>query len=251
MIVRNAKIIQLLMILGLSGLITACQGKSYREQFFKDRPCKAIQFHCLQEAQPKPTRQANKPQEAAMIDPNKPYQLSKQEMDAIKQHKTERMYDEITQMLDIFYPDFWMDKDKDFQMAWVAKVDEITKRYYGQNRWRETLEKMVLICAIIGSDFEDKPELDFIVKRLKSDGEIATSPILILNWLRFEILEKDYDITGTQYNTWSLRGARTGMPPITRHIPSFSDEWLPDNPDENELAIYLDTVKNGGRRNHK
>ncbi len=246
MIVRNSKILQLLMILGLSGLITACQEKSYREQFFKDRPCKAIRFFCLQEAQPKQTQQANKQQEAPMVDPNKPYQLSKQEMDAIKQRKTERMYDEITQMLDIFYPDFWMDKDKDFQMAWVAKVDTITKHYYPR-RSRGKLELMALICAIIGSDFEDKPELDFIVKRLKSDGGVATSPILILNWLRFEILEKNYSIRGTQYNNWSLRGAGTGMPPITRHIPDFDDEWLPDNPDENVWKVYKDTVRKGGR----
>ncbi len=244
------KVVNPAVILLFTLCLSACEQQSYREQFFKDRPCRAIQFHCLQEAQPKQTHQANKQQEATMIDPNKPYQLSKQEMDAIQQHKTERMYDEITQMLDIYYPDFWMDKDKAFQMAWVAKVDKITKRYYPR-REREDLEKMVLICAIIGSDFEDKPELDFIVKRLKSDKGIDLSPILILDWLRFEILEKDYDITGTQYNNWSLRGAGTGMPPITRHIPDFDDEWLPDNPDENKLAVYLDTVKNGGRRNHK
>ncbi len=234
------KIVNLTVILLFFTLcLSACEQQSYREQFFKDRPCQAIQFHCLQEAQ---SQQKNLTVAKQIPE--------KQEMDAIKQHKTERMYDEITQMLDIYYPDFWMDKDKAFQIAWVAKVDEITKRYY-PNREREDLQKMVLICAIIGSDFEDKPELDFIVKRLKSDEGVATSPILILDWLRFEILEKDYDITGTQYNTWSLRGARTGMPPITRHIPSFSDEWLPDNPDENKVSIYLDTVKNGGRRNHK
>lgn len=187
-----------------------------------------------------------------MTTPKKPYTLTEKDRTAIEQHKTQRIYDEITQMLEIYYPNFWSDRadDKAYQMAWVAKVDEITKRYYPK-REREDLDKMALICAIIGSDFEQKPELEFIVKRLKADNGIASSPILILDWLRFEVLEKDYDISGTQYNTWSLRDAGTGMPPITRPIPSFSNEWLPDNPDENKLTIYLDTVKNGGRKNHK
>ncbi len=232
------KIVNLTVILLFTLCLSACGQQSYREQFFKNRPCKAIQFHCLPEAQ---SQQKN-----LTVAKQTP---EKQEMDAIKQHKTERMYDEITQMLDIYYPDFWMDKDKAFQMAWVAKVDEITKRYYPK-RSRSALEKMVLVCAIIGSDFEDKPELDFIVKRLKGK-EFRSAAGFILDYLRFEVLEKDYNITGTQYNNWSLRGAGTGMPPITRHIPDFDDEWLPDNPDENKVAVYLDTVREGGRKNYK
>ncbi|TCP95311.1 hypothetical protein EDC44_1092 [Cricetibacter osteomyelitidis] len=31
--------------------------------------------------------------------------------------------------------------------------------------------------------------------------------------------------TGTQYNTWSLRGTQKGLPRYTRHVPSFDTEW--------------------------
>ena len=43
---------------------------------------------------------------------------------------------------------------------------------------------------------------------------------------------------GNQYNNWSLRGVRDGMPPVTRHIPDFNTEWKPYNSEENRERIY-------------
>lgn len=236
---------QLLMatVLGISLLLSACERQSYRERFFAGRPCQPIQFKCLNESQ--------REGDDTITIPENRYQLTLQDMDSIEQRRTERMYAEITQMLEIYYPNFWADKaDKDMQMAWVAKVDEITRRYYPR-RSRGDLEHAVLIYAIIGSDFEEKPEFDFIVERMQSDAGSNMSLFDIYNWLRFEVLKKDYGDDGTQYNNWSLRGADRGMPAFTRHVPDFDNEWLPDNPNENVWEIYKYTVREGGRENTK
>lgn len=47
-----------------------------------------------------------------------------------------------------------------------------------------------------------------------------------------------HDEGGNQYNNWSLRGVRDGMPPVTRHIPDFNTEWKPYNSEEDRRRIY-------------
>lgn len=60
------------------------------------------------------------------------------------------------------------------------------------------------------------------------------------------MLQKNYDEGGNQYNNWSLRGGRQGMPPMTRHVLDFNTEWKPYNSEENRRRIYKNTVRNGG-----
>lgn len=224
-------------LLGISLLvlsITACSKSSFREQFFKERLCPEMQYKCLAEAQ-----------EKNMLELSRPYQLTDEEEARIERNKTLIMYQEIAKMLDIYYPNFWQDTDEKTKLAWVEKVDEITKRYY-PNRQRYHIELMASVCSIIGLNFETDPKLAFVVQKLKGGkyrllGEINS-------YLRFEVLQKDYDEAGNQYNNWSLRGVRQGMPPMTRHVPDFNTEWKPYNPDENKLRIYKNTVRNGGKR---
>lgn len=224
-------------ILGVGSLvlvITACSKLSFREQFFKERHCPEVQYKCLAEAQ-----------EKNMLDLSRPYQLTDEEETHIERNKTLIMYQEIAKMLEIYYPNFWQDTDEKTKLAWVEKVDEITKRYY-PNRQRYHIELMASVCSIIGLNFEADPKLAFLVQKLKGGqyrllGEINS-------YLRFEVLQKDYDEAGNQYNNWSLRGVRQGMPPMTRHVPDFNTEWKPYNPDENKLRIYKNTVRNGGKR---
>ncbi|MBN6710754.1 hypothetical protein JFL47_13470 [Haemophilus haemoglobinophilus] len=216
------------LFLGLSlvtFVITACSKPSFREEFFKQRHCPEVRYQCLPESQ-----------EKKMLALSQPYQLTDEEEARIKQDDTLRLHREVIKMLDIYYPNFWQDTDEKAQLAWMEKVDEITRRYYGRNRMRAELERMASVCAIIGLNFEADPKLDFVVQKLKEGkyrllGEINS-------YLRFEVLQKDYDEAGNQYNNWSLRGVRQGTPPMTRHVPDFNTEWKPYNPDENVERIY-------------
>lgn len=225
-----------LLLLGLvTVVITACSKPDFREEFFKHRRCPEVQYQCLAESQ-----------EKKMIDLSRPYQLTDEEEARIERDNTLRMHREIIKMLEIYYPGFWQDTDEETQLSWIAKVDEITKRYYGENRMRAELERMASVCSIIGLNFEQNPKLDFIVKKIKSNSTYG--PLVDINdYLRFEVLQKDYDEAGNQYNNWSLRGVRDGMPPMTRHVPDFNTEWKPYNPDENQWRIYVNTVRNGGK----
>ncbi|MBN6710756.1 hypothetical protein JFL47_13460 [Haemophilus haemoglobinophilus] len=224
------------LFLGLSlvaFVITACSKPSFREEFFKQRHCPEVRYQCLPESQ-----------EKKMLDLSQPYQLTDEEA-RIKQDDTLRLHREVIKMLDIYYPDFWQDTDEKTQLVWMEKVDEITERYY-PNRQRYHLERMASVCAIIGVNFEQEPKFDFIVKKIKSNSDYG--PLIDINdYLRFEVLQKDYDEAGNQYNNWSLRGVRDGMPPMTRHVPDFNTEWKPYNPDENQRRIYWNTVRNGGK----
>ena len=102
---------------------------------------------------------------------------------------------------------------------------------------RAELERMASVCAIIGVNFEQEPKFDFIVKKIKSNSDYG--PLIDINdYLRFEVLQKDYDEAGNQYNNWSLRGVRQGTPPMTRHVPDFNTEWKPYNRNENVERIY-------------
>ena len=86
-------------------------------------------------------------------------------------------------------------------------------------------------------DFEKKTNVAFIVQKIRSSSTYV--PLVDINdYLRFEVLQKDYDEGGNQYNNWSLRGVRDGMPPVTRHIPDFNTEWKPYNSEENRERIY-------------
>lgn len=179
-----------------------------------------------------------------MLDLSQPYRLTDEEEVRIERDNTLRMHREIIKMLEIYYPGFWADTDEQMQLVWVAKVDEITKRYYPK-RQRYHLELMSSVCAIIGINFEKDPKLDFITNKIKESNYRLLGNIN--SYLRFEVLRKDYDEGGNQYNNWSLRGVRQGMPPMTRHVPDFNTEWKPYNPDENQLRIYENTVRNGGK----
>lgn len=225
-------------VLGISLLvlsITACSKSSFREQFFKERHCPEMQYKCLAEAQ-----------EKNMLELSRPYQLTDEEEARIERNKTLIMYQEIAKMLEIYYPNFWQDTDEKTKLAWVEKVDEITKRYY-PNRQRYHLELMASVCSIIGLNFEIDPKLAFVVQKIKSSNNEGVL-VDINDYFRFEVLQKDYDEGGNQYNNWSLRGGRQGMPPMTRHVPDFNTEWKPYNSEENRRRIYKNTVRNGGKR---
>ena len=59
------------------------------------------------------------------------------------------------------------------------------------------LERMASICAIIGLDFEKKTNLAFIVQKIRSSSTYV--PLVDINdYLRFEVLQKDYDEGGNQ-----------------------------------------------------
>ncbi|WGE43111.1 hypothetical protein [Actinobacillus equuli] len=223
--------------LGLS-LVTlamvACSKPSFREEFFKQRHCPEVRYQCLPESQ-----------EKKMIDLSQPYQLSDEEEARIARDDTLRMYQEIAKMLEIYYPGFWRDTDEKTQLAWMEKVDELTKRYYGENRMRAELEIMASVCAIIGLNFEADPKLAFVVQKLKEDDYVSLGEIN--SYLRFEVLQKDYDEAGNQYNNWSLRGVRQGTPPMTRHVPDFNTEWKPYNPNENVERIYDRWLREKGK----
>ncbi len=220
-------VIPVLLIIGLSGC-----NKPFREDFFANRRCAEINYGCLNESQPTNNK------ENTMF---QPMRLTQEQWDKIYYQKKLKIYGEVAKMLDIYYPGFWLDKDETFQLAWVEKVDEIAKRYY-PNRRRATLETMAQVCAIIGSDFEQDPKLDFIVKKMKTD-DVDIPLNEIYDYLRFEILKKDYDEGGRQYNNWRLRGVQEGMPKITRKIPDFDTEWQPDNEQENIWHIYDSQIR--------
>ncbi|MDG2918554.1 hypothetical protein P7M46_11150 [Bisgaard Taxon 10/6] len=220
-------LIPILLIIGLSG----CD-KPFREEFFAHRRCAEINYGCLNESQ-----QTNKKENTVF----QPMRLTQEQWDKIRRQETLEVYGEVAKMLDIYYPGFWQGKDKAFQLAWVEKVDNIATKYYGRHD-RGTLETMAQVCAIIGSDFEQEPKLDFIVKKMKS-SQVDTPLNEIHDYLRFEILKKDYDESGRQYNNWRLRGVREGMPKITRKIPDFDTEWQPDNEQENVWSIYKNTIR--------
>ncbi|WP_386695042.1 hypothetical protein [Lonepinella sp. MS14435] len=220
-------VIPVLLIIGLSGC-----NKPFREDFFANRRCAEINYGCLNESQPTNNK------ENTMF---QPMRLTQEQWDKIRRQETLQVYGEVARMLDIYYPGFWLDKDDAFQLAWIEKVDNIATKYYGRHD-RGTLEKMASVCAIIGSDFEQDPKLDFIVKKMKS-SHVDIPLTEIRNYLRFEILKKDFDLAGRQYNNWSLRGVQEGMPKITRKIPDFYTEWQPDNEQENVWSIYKNTVR--------
>ena len=101
---------------------------------------------------------------------------------------------------------------------------------------------MASICAIIGSDFERNPKFDFIVNKILSNKRsIYLSDIR--DYLRFEVMKKDLDISGVHYNSWSLHYAQTGMPPFSRKVPDFNTEWKEDNEQENVWSIYNKKVR--------
>ncbi|WP_303013698.1 hypothetical protein [Rodentibacter pneumotropicus] len=215
---------------------SACSKASFRDEFFKQRPCAEVKYRCLPENQEKP-----------MIDTSKPYVLSAEEWAKIEQDKTLRMYKEISQMLEIYYPGFWEGvTDMQVRIDWMSKVDEISKRYFGNNRMEGEFMAMAHICSIISIDFENKPDFQFIVRKLKQDKEDPFAVSNIIRYLRFEILKKDYDVAGYYYNTWNLRGVQEGMPKITRHIPDFYTENKPRDTKENVYKVYEKWRQAGG-----
>ncbi|THA09957.1 hypothetical protein [Rodentibacter pneumotropicus] len=219
-------------ILLLTSLFLLGCEKSFSEQFYKDRHCAEIKYECLNESQNRMAKENN------MF---KPMQLNKEQWDDIQYRKKLKIYGEVAKMLEIYYPGFWGDKDETFKLQWIENVDQITQRYYPKRR-RATLEKMASVCAIIGSDFETNPRLYFIVQKLKNSLD-DTDLSDIRDYLRFEILKKNYDEAGHQYNTWFLRGVQDGMPPFTRKVPDFYTEWKEDNETENVWSIYKNNVR--------
>ena len=73
---------------------------------------------------------------------------------------------------------------------------------------------MASICAIIGLILKRKQIWLLLFRKIRSSSTYG--PLVDINdYLRFEVLQKDYDEGGNQYNNWSLRGVRDGMPPVT------------------------------------
>ena len=97
--------------------LCACSERNFREEFFKNRRCAEVQYQCLPESQ-----------EKKMLDLSQPYRLTDEEEARIEQDNTLRMHHNIIKMLEIYYPGFWQDTDEQTQLAWVGKVDEITKQ---------------------------------------------------------------------------------------------------------------------------
>ncbi|OOF53190.1 hypothetical protein [Rodentibacter genomosp. 2] len=221
-------------ILLLTSLFLLGCEKSFSEQFYKDRYCVEIKYECLNESQNKMTQENN------MF---KPMQLNKEQWDDIRRRETLQVYGEVAKMLEIYYPGFWGDKDEMFKLQWIENVDNIATKYYGKHD-RGTLERMASVCAIIGSDFERNPKFKFIVNKIMSNRR-SIYLTDIRDYLRFEVMKKDFDISGIQYNSWSLREAKNGMPPFSRKVPDFNSEWKEDNEKENVWSIYKNTVRTG------
>lgn len=199
--------------------LVACDGnkQNFSHMFFKKRLCDEIKFICLEN-------------QNAMNLTSEPYVITAQD-------KTLKMYRNIIQMLAIYYPDFWESvDDEQIKLNWIRKVDSIITKYEPRRTDAE-LEAMAHVCAIIGVEFENNPTFQFVVGKLKN-FEFGILRVII-DYLRFEVLKKDYDESGNQYNNWSISGVRDeGMPPITRHIPDFNNEWKPYNPEEDRDYIY-------------
>ncbi|OOF60059.1 hypothetical protein [Rodentibacter myodis] len=229
-------------ILGLCALsLLGCEKEqpSFSEQFYQGRLCPEITYQCL------PESQNNDIKETTVFDPNNLYQLSEEEWNSIKRHNILKMYDEIAQLLDITYPGFWQDKDTAFKRAWLEKVDGIAKKFYPKSQ-RDTLETMALICAIIGTDFEQNPKFNFITERIKK-GRADTPLSAILDYLLFEVLGWEFDLIGYQYNNWSLRSVMETMPRLTRDVPDFDKDFKKQKTQDNPLKEYFDKVYQGGR----
>lgn len=206
--------------------------KSFSEEFYKDRRCTEIKYECLNESQ------GMNNQENTMFTPMK---LNKEQWDDIRRRETLQVYSEVAKMLDIYYPGFWGDRDEAFKLQWIENVDNIATKYYGKHD-RGTLEKLASICGIIGSDFETNSNFKFIVNKIMSNRR-SIYLTDIRDYLRFEVMKKDFDISGIQYNSWSLREAQKGMPPFTRKVPDFNSEWRENNEEENVWLIYKNTVR--------
>lgn len=215
---------------------TACSKADFREEFFKNRPCAEVKYRCLLE------NQGN--QEKPMFDPSKPYVITAQDRADMEQDRTLRMYKEIGQMLEIYYPGFWEGvTDEQVKIDWVKQAHELTKKYSKYPTLRGELENMAMICSILGINFDQDPKYKFIIDKFKN----SDSPSVlgdVHDYLRFEVLKKDFDDGGVHYNTWSLRGVQEGMPKITRYIPDFYTESKPQNKQENVYKVYKKTVLN-------
>ncbi|WP_238327289.1 hypothetical protein [Rodentibacter pneumotropicus] len=214
---------------------SACSKASFRDEFFKQRPCTEVKYRCLPENQEKP-----------MIDTSKPYVLSAEEWAKIEQDKTLRMYKEISQMLEIYYPGFWEGvTDMQVKIDWVKQAHELTKKYSKYPTLRGEIENMAMICSILGINFDQDSRYGFIINKFKNND----SPSVLKDvhdYLRFEVLKKDYSEIGTYYTTWSLRGVQEGMPKITRHIPDFYTENKPRDAKENVYKVYEKWRQAGG-----
>ncbi|WP_018652940.1 hypothetical protein [Actinobacillus capsulatus] len=229
----------LLSVFVITLLNTACSKAGFREEFFKNRPCAEVKYRCLLENLEN--------QEKPMFDPSKPYVITAQDRANMEQDRTLRMYKEISQMLEIYYPGFWEGvTDEQVKIDWVKQAHELTKKYSKYPTLRGELENMAMICSILGINFDQDPKYKFIIDKFKN----SDSPSVlgdVHDYLRFEVLKKDFDDGGVHYNTWSLRGVQEGMPKITRYIPDFYTESKPQNQQENVYKIYRKTVSKGGR----
>jgi len=149
-------------------LMTACEPAEPpydRTIIVKEKECEEVQFRCLPESrnskhvthtsnQPSPTRKGTTVDQA-------PYQLSEREEQQIAHRKQQRMYKEITQMLDIYFPNFWGDTPEETKMDWVLQVHNKLRDYEKEDpkytpSLRQSLQYMVIICAIVGIDFDQQ-----------------------------------------------------------------------------------------------
>jgi hypothetical protein len=188
----------------------------------------------------------NKTKEQIMSD--KVYIMGKEELATIRRQNKRRMYLEISKMLDLFYPDFWGDTPVEEQIKWIMQVELKKEQFPKFGNSQGALEVMTHICAIVGIDFDTKPEHKHLYDFLTGEFDFSTDA---LDYLYFVYLERDYGRGGLHFNDWSMRDALGHMPQPQRHVPSFPDE-MPDgkaqNFDYSIQRIYKDTIRKGGRK---
>jgi len=177
------------------------------------------------------------------------YQLSEREEKAIKQRRKEKDYDEIAQMLDLFYPGFWKDAPQEERIQWVMQVEKKAVRYNPTGAGRGPTQIMANICAMIGLDFETKPEMAPIVKYLSTikngnHGQMSQT----MDYLHFTYLGWDYKLSGNYITGWSLSSALGSLPYPKRRVPRLSED-MPGGAmyqkAHDKWRVYKDTIWTG------
>lgn len=217
-----------------------------RQAIDSTRLCTAMKYECQPKFKdPKTQQRINANEVTPMKDV---YQLSEKEEQAIELRRQQREYKEITQMMELYYPGFWQDKSQEERVQWVMEAEKLVHKYdLAGSRGR--IELMAMICGIIGLDFDQNPDYDFIIRHFKRT-ELCKPCRLVdtFDYLYFNYLEKDFDDGGYQYNTWRLRDVMTYFPESQRHIPSFTHEFVEYNREADIDRIYWETIRNGGEQ---
>lgn len=160
-------------------------------------------------------------------------------------------YAEVAEMVEVIYPGFWQETAQDDRLNWVMQVERIGNKYQRFKFTTRSLVTMAAICAVIGTDFENKPEhaptVNFLTI-LAEDGNGSVEEVL--DFILFAHLERDYDTSGKHYNSWTRRGRfKTFVEPPKRPTPHFDDVLETDHYRESHDAwkVFKTTIEAGGR----